>query len=178
MIAPAARNRRTTSAPAVASGTGPDVPNLVGVPATSTSSFTAIGMPSNGRYCPAARLRSASRASARAWSVMTTRNAFSVDWLAVVARCVRWTSSSDVTLLLASWYSCWVRVGNRLSARGLGGVVGENSGGVVGVVMRWGGGGEGGWGGGFGGGGGGKHGGGGGGKIWGGVVGENSAMLA
>jgi len=62
---------------------------------------------------------------------MTTRNAFSVDWLAVMLRSDRWTSSSDVTLLLASWYSCWVRVGNR-SERGLGGVVGENLGGVVG----------------------------------------------
>src|SRR5258705_6504784 len=127
MTAPAARNRRTTSESAVASGTAPDVPNLVGVPATSTSSFTAIGMPSNGRYCPAARLRSASRASARAWSVRTTRNALSVDWLAVMARSDRWTSSWEVTLLLASWYSCWVSVGNRVSGR-------RDEGGVTGWV--------------------------------------------
>jgi hypothetical protein len=102
ITAPAARSLRTTSASAVASRTEPDVPNRVGTPATSTSSFTAIGMPSSGRYCPAARLRSASRASASAWSVRITRKAFSVDWLASMARSERWVSSSDVTLPLAS----------------------------------------------------------------------------
>ena len=102
MTAPAARSRRTTSASAVAFGTAPDVPNLVGTPATSTSSLTASGMPSSGRYCPAARLRSAARASASAWSVRTTRNALSVDWLASMARSDRLVSPSEVTLPLAS----------------------------------------------------------------------------
>src|SRR6185503_8211331 len=42
MIAPAARNLRTTSASCPASLTIPSVPNRVGTPATSTSSLTAI----------------------------------------------------------------------------------------------------------------------------------------
>ena len=49
ITAPAARSRRTTSASAVASGTSPSAPNRVGTPATSTSSLTAIGIPSRGR---------------------------------------------------------------------------------------------------------------------------------
>jgi hypothetical protein len=50
ITAPAARSRRTTSLSAVAGVTVPVVPYRVGTPATSTSSLTAIGMPSNGRY--------------------------------------------------------------------------------------------------------------------------------
>ena len=48
ITAPAARSRRTTSESASATRTWPPAPNRVGTPATSTSSLTAIGMPSNG----------------------------------------------------------------------------------------------------------------------------------
>ena len=105
MTAPAARSRRTTSESPVAGRMLPAVPKLVGTPATSTSSLTAIGMPSSGSCSPAARLRSATAASSSACWVSTTRNALSVDWLAVIARSDRRTSSSDVTAPLASRYS-------------------------------------------------------------------------
>ncbi len=48
ITAPAARRRRTTSASAVATRTSPSIPNRVGTPAMSTSSLTAIGIPSSG----------------------------------------------------------------------------------------------------------------------------------
>ena len=66
ITAPADRNRRTTSASATAGPTRPCVPNQVGTPATSTSSLTAIGIPSKGAASPAARRRSAAAASASA----------------------------------------------------------------------------------------------------------------
>ncbi len=79
MTAPAARSRRTTSESSVAGRMRPATPNEVGTPAMSTSSLTAIGMPSRGAVSPAARLRSASAASASALSVSTSRKALSVD---------------------------------------------------------------------------------------------------
>ena len=103
ITAPAALRRRTTSASWVAGGTWPDVPKKVGCPATSTSSLTAIGMPSSGAWSPSARRRSASAASASAESVSTTRKAFSVDWLGSMACSERRTSSSEVTSPLANW---------------------------------------------------------------------------
>ena len=102
ITAPAALRRRTTSASCVAGATDPSVPKAVGTPATSTSSFTAIGIPSRGAVSPAARRRSASAASASADSVSTTRKAFSVGWLAWMACRERPTSVVDVTLRLAS----------------------------------------------------------------------------
>lgn len=102
ITAPAALRRRTTSESWVAGGTWPSVPKAVGTPATSTSSFTAIGTPSNGAVSPAARRRSAAAASASADSVRTTRNAFSEDWLASIACSERRTNVSDVTERLFS----------------------------------------------------------------------------
>jgi hypothetical protein len=102
ITAPAALRRRTTSASWVAARTYPSVPNAVGVPATSTSSLTAIGMPSNGAVSPAARRRSARAASASADSVSTTRKAFNVDWLVSMACSERRTNVSDVTDRVAS----------------------------------------------------------------------------
>ena len=102
MTAPAALSRRTTSASWVAGRTCPSVPKAVGNPATSTSSLTAIGMPSSGAVSPAARRRSASAAAASADSLNTTRNAFNVDWLAPIACRERRASVSDVTERLAN----------------------------------------------------------------------------
>jgi hypothetical protein len=111
MMAPAARNLRTTSASVDASRTRPAAPNIVGTPSTSTSSLTAIGIPSKGAWRPAARLRSARAASASASCLSTTRNALSVGWLASIASSDCLVSSTDVTLPLASRYSRLVRVG-------------------------------------------------------------------
>ena len=75
-IAPAARSLRTTS-PSSATGVElPRPPNVVTWPATSSSSFTATGIPCNGGSS-SWRARAASRASAsaRAWSAITTVNA-------------------------------------------------------------------------------------------------------
>lgn len=102
ITAPAALRRRTTSASCIAGGTVPSVPNAVGTPAMSTSSLTAIGMPSSGAVSPAARRRSASAASASADSVSTTRKAFSVGWLAWMACSERPTRVVDVTERLAN----------------------------------------------------------------------------
>ncbi|CKQ24797.1 Uncharacterised protein [Mycobacterium tuberculosis] len=79
------------------------MPKAVGTPATSTSSLTAIGMPSSGAVSPAARRLSAAAASASADSVSTTRKAFNVGWLTSIARRERRTNSSDVTARVASW---------------------------------------------------------------------------
>ena len=106
ITAPAARSRRTTSASVPAGSMVPCAPKRVGTPATSTSSLTAIGMPSRGRSAvsrPEARSRSAAAASASAWSVSTTRNALRVDWLAWIASSDLRTRSTDVTVPLASW---------------------------------------------------------------------------
>jgi len=73
MTVPAARSRRTTSASAAAarSPRGP-IPLVVGMPATSMLSFSAIGIPSSGpRASPRARRASAAAASARASSART-----------------------------------------------------------------------------------------------------------
>src|SRR3954470_3132885 len=111
ITAPAVRSLRTTSASAAARCTRPAAPNIVGTPATSTSSLTAIGIPSKGPCCPAARLRSARAASASACFRSTTRNALSVGWLASMAASDWRTSSTDVTRPLASRYCRPVRVG-------------------------------------------------------------------
>src|SRR5215218_4478365 len=111
MTAPAVRSLRTTSASATAVRTRPAAPNIVGTPAMSTSSLTAIGIPNRGERSPAARLRSARAASASACLRSTTRNALSVGWLASMASSDCCTSSTEVTLPLASRYSWPVRVG-------------------------------------------------------------------
>jgi hypothetical protein len=59
MTAPASRRRRTTSWSALLGTCSTSHPNAVTSPATSTSSLTAIGTPSNGRVSPAPRRASA-----------------------------------------------------------------------------------------------------------------------
>ena len=75
-IAPAARNRRTTSASAGADVTIAPVPWLVTSPAISISSLTATGRPRSGARSPTATRASASVASRSARSGYTARNAF------------------------------------------------------------------------------------------------------
>ena len=94
-IAPAARIRRTISESAFAGSPYAFVPNVLTSPATSNSSFTAIGTPSRGRSTPppppprsAAALPARSRASAwsasiRARSANTTLKAFNAGFEAL-----------------------------------------------------------------------------------------------
>lgn len=74
--APAARNRATTSASRAATRVTASVPDVVGNPSMSVSSFTATATPSNGPSPPAARRASAAAASSRARCPNTNRNAF------------------------------------------------------------------------------------------------------
>lgn len=74
--APAARNRDTTSASRSATRVTASVPDVVGNPARSVSSFTATGTPNNAPSPPPARTSSARAASSRARSANTNRNAF------------------------------------------------------------------------------------------------------
>ena len=76
ITAPASRSLRTTSASCSAGRSLALVPHLVGSPATSMSSLTAIGTPSSGRRSPPARRASACSASIRTRSSSTLRNAF------------------------------------------------------------------------------------------------------
>src|SRR4051794_6929657 len=102
ITAPAARNRRTDSPSPVAGPISPRQPNLVGSPATSVSSLTATGTPSNGSRSPAASLRSASSASACAASARTHRKALRVPWVASILPSALPTSAAEVTSPLAS----------------------------------------------------------------------------
>jgi hypothetical protein len=79
MIAPASRNRRTTSESAFAGSLKPSVPWVLTSPTTSISSLIAIGTPSSGRSSPALTRASACSASIRAFSAKTFRNEFSVE---------------------------------------------------------------------------------------------------
>src|SRR5213592_3015766 len=66
MIAPAAFSCFAMNASAGVLPASAQEPAVVGIPVVSTLSLTMIGMPSNGRWSPLRRERSAGTASARA----------------------------------------------------------------------------------------------------------------
>jgi hypothetical protein len=110
MTAPAARSLRTTSA-----STAAGAPARRAEHRRHTRDVDVVldrdRNSSSGACSPAARLRSALAASASACFLNTTRNALRVGWLASISRSDFRTSSSEVTVPLASRYSRLVRVG-------------------------------------------------------------------
>ena len=102
-IAPASRRRLTTGASADAIAAGTFDAAVVGVPRTSTRSFTVIGMPCSGpRYRPAPISRSASAASASACSRISSVNAFRSRRLSALASASRTSSVAEMLRLRSS----------------------------------------------------------------------------
>ena len=97
ITAPAAFSFAATAPSADFGSNSPGQPNAVGSPARSMSSLTAIGTPSSGSRSPAATLRSAASASARAASGRTMRNALSVSREASIRSMVASRSSTEPT---------------------------------------------------------------------------------